>query len=99
MNNYEVLEVCLQELENGADLELLLKRYPEQADELQVFFSDSFDHKQEYEVRNGANHDIDWQRHIRFQENNQRSHTGDINVIKCSITRMVATIKIGTDGG
>jgi uncharacterized protein DUF5667/uncharacterized protein DUF5666 len=34
MNNYEILEVCLHELENGADLELLLKRYPDQADEL-----------------------------------------------------------------
>lgn len=34
MNNYEILETCLQELENGADLELLLKRYPDQADEL-----------------------------------------------------------------
>ena len=35
MNNlYDVLEVCLQELENGADLETLLFRYPELADEL-----------------------------------------------------------------
>jgi hypothetical protein len=35
MNNlYDALEVCLQELENGADLETVLFRYPDLADEL-----------------------------------------------------------------
>jgi hypothetical protein len=35
MNNlYDVLEVCLQELENGADLETVLFRHPDLADEL-----------------------------------------------------------------
>ena len=34
MNNYEILETCLRELEEGAELELLLARYPDQADEL-----------------------------------------------------------------
>ena len=35
MNNiYDVLEICLQELENGADLESVLARYPDLANEL-----------------------------------------------------------------
>ena len=35
MNNlYDVLEICLQELENGADLETVLARYPDLAGEL-----------------------------------------------------------------
>jgi len=35
MNNlYDVLEICLQELENGADLEAVLMRYPDLANEL-----------------------------------------------------------------
>ena len=35
MNNlYDVLEICLQELENGADLETVLMRYPDLANEL-----------------------------------------------------------------
>jgi hypothetical protein len=35
MNNlYDVLEICLQELENGADLETVLVRYPDLAGEL-----------------------------------------------------------------
>ena len=35
MNNiYDILEICLQELENGADLEAVLARYPDLADEL-----------------------------------------------------------------
>jgi uncharacterized membrane protein YgcG len=35
MNNlYEVLEICLQELEQGADVETVLFRYPDLADEL-----------------------------------------------------------------
>jgi hypothetical protein len=35
MNNlYDVLEICLQELENGADIESVLFRYPDLADEL-----------------------------------------------------------------
>ena len=30
MNNlYDVLEICLQELENGADMESVLARYPD----------------------------------------------------------------------
>ncbi len=31
---YDVLEICLQELENGADMESVLARYPELAAEL-----------------------------------------------------------------
>ena len=31
---YDVLEICLQELENGADLETVLARYPDLASEL-----------------------------------------------------------------
>ena len=35
MNNlYEILEICLNEIENGADLDSVLFRYPEVADEL-----------------------------------------------------------------
>ncbi|MDD2922143.1 MAG: DUF5667 domain-containing protein [Anaerolineales bacterium] len=35
MNNlYDLLEICLQELENGADVKTVLARYPESADEL-----------------------------------------------------------------
>jgi hypothetical protein len=35
MNNlYEALEICLQEIETGADLESVLSRYPDLADEL-----------------------------------------------------------------
>jgi hypothetical protein len=35
MNNlYEVLEICLQEIEQGADIDTVLFRYPELADEL-----------------------------------------------------------------
>ena len=35
MNNlYEALEICLQEMEQGADLEMVLFRYPDLADEL-----------------------------------------------------------------
>ncbi|MFN8410822.1 MAG: DUF5666 domain-containing protein [Anaerolineales bacterium] len=35
MNNmYDILEICLQELEKGADLDALLARYPEHASEL-----------------------------------------------------------------
>jgi hypothetical protein len=35
MNNiYDILEICLQELENGADLEAVLARYPDHANEL-----------------------------------------------------------------
>jgi hypothetical protein len=35
MNNlYDVLEICLQELENGADLNVVLARYPDLANEL-----------------------------------------------------------------
>ena len=31
---YDVLETCLQEIENGADVDTVLLRYPEYADEL-----------------------------------------------------------------
>src|SRR5215216_6574047 len=35
MNNlYEALEICLQELERGADIETALARYPDLADEM-----------------------------------------------------------------
>jgi hypothetical protein len=35
MNNlYDALEICLQELEQGADIETALIRYPDLADEL-----------------------------------------------------------------
>jgi hypothetical protein len=35
MNNlYEALEICLQEIEQGADVEIVLSRYPDLADEL-----------------------------------------------------------------
>jgi hypothetical protein len=35
MNNiYDLLEACLQDLENGADVESVLKRFPEHADQL-----------------------------------------------------------------
>jgi hypothetical protein len=35
MNNlYDILETCLQEIENGAEIEAVLLRYPEYADEL-----------------------------------------------------------------
>lgn len=34
MNKYEILETCLKELENGADVETVLSRRPELADEL-----------------------------------------------------------------
>src|SRR5512145_1343366 len=33
-NLYDILEVCLQEIENGADVDTVLFRYPEFADEL-----------------------------------------------------------------
>ncbi len=33
-NVYEILEICLQEIENGVDIDLVLFRYPEHADEL-----------------------------------------------------------------
>lgn len=42
MNNlYEVLEVCLQEIEKGADLETVLFRYPDLADELRPILEGS----------------------------------------------------------
>lgn len=42
MNNlYEVLEICLQELERGADIETILSRYPEFADELRPILEGS----------------------------------------------------------
>src|SRR5512147_3238850 len=42
MNNlYEVLEVCLQEIEKGADIETVLFRYPDLADELRPILEGS----------------------------------------------------------
>jgi uncharacterized membrane protein YgcG len=42
MNNiYDVLELCLQELENGADLETVLARYPDLAGELRPILTAS----------------------------------------------------------
>lgn len=44
MNNlYEVLEICLQELEHGADIESVLFRYPDLADELRPILETSVD--------------------------------------------------------
>ena len=44
MNNlYEVLEICLQELEQGADIETVLFRYPDLADELRPILETSVD--------------------------------------------------------
>src|SRR5512143_484789 len=42
MNNlYEVLELCLQEIEKGADVETVLFRYPDLADELRPILEGS----------------------------------------------------------
>lgn len=42
MNNlYDVLEICLQELENGADIESVLARYPDLASELRPILNAS----------------------------------------------------------
>lgn len=43
MNNnmYDALELCLQELENGADIETVLSRYPEHANELRPILETS----------------------------------------------------------
>lgn len=38
---YEVLEICLQEIEQGADLETVLFQYPERADELRPILEGS----------------------------------------------------------
>lgn len=43
INLYEVLEVCLQELEQGADIETVLFRYPDLADELRPILETSVD--------------------------------------------------------
>lgn len=44
MNNlYEVLEICLQELEQGKDIETVLFRYPDLADELRPILETSVD--------------------------------------------------------
>ncbi|HLF73685.1 MAG TPA: DUF5666 domain-containing protein [Anaerolineales bacterium] len=46
MNNlYETLEVCLQDLEQGIDIETVLFRYPEYADELRPILEASVDAK------------------------------------------------------
>lgn len=38
---YEALEICLQELEQGADIETVLSRYPDFADELRPILEGS----------------------------------------------------------
>jgi uncharacterized membrane protein YgcG len=44
MNNlYEVLDICLQELEQGSDIETVLFRYPDLADELRPILETSVD--------------------------------------------------------
>jgi uncharacterized membrane protein YgcG len=46
MNNlYEVLEICLQDVEQGADVEAVLFRYPDIADELRPILEASLDAK------------------------------------------------------
>ena len=46
MNNiYDILEVCLKEVENGVDLETVLARYPEQAAELRPILQASMNAK------------------------------------------------------
>ena len=46
MNNlYEALEICLQDIEKGADVESVLSRYPDLADELRPILSASADAK------------------------------------------------------
>ena len=45
MNNlYDALEICLQELEQGADIETALIRYPDLADELRPILELSLIH-------------------------------------------------------
>src|SRR5512133_721983 len=44
-NLYDVLEICLQEMENGADLDAILRRYPEYADELRPILETSVEAK------------------------------------------------------
>lgn len=47
MNNlYDVLEICLQDVENGLELETILARYPEQADELRPILQASINASQ-----------------------------------------------------
>ncbi len=41
-NLYDVLETCLREIENGAEIETVLLRYPEYADELYPLLETSF---------------------------------------------------------
>ena len=48
MNNnlYDILEICLQEIENGADLEVVLARYPDFVEELRPILQASVNAKQ-----------------------------------------------------
>ena len=48
MNNnlYDILEICLQEIENGVDIEVILARYPEFAEELRPILQASMNAKQ-----------------------------------------------------
>ena len=47
MNNlYEALEICLEEIEQGMDVETVLFRYPDLADELRPILEASADAKQ-----------------------------------------------------
>jgi uncharacterized membrane protein YgcG len=45
-NLYEILEVCLHEIENGADLDSVLLRYPEYAEELRPILQTSLKAKE-----------------------------------------------------
>jgi hypothetical protein len=42
-NLYEVLEICLQDIEQGADIETVLFRYPDLAEELRPILETSMD--------------------------------------------------------
>ena len=46
MNNlYDILEICLKEIENGADVDTVLFRYPEFAEELRPILETSMQAK------------------------------------------------------
>ena len=47
MNNlYDIVEICLQDVENGLELEKILARYPEQAEELRPILQASINARQ-----------------------------------------------------
>ena len=46
MNNlYDIVEICLQDVENGLELEKILARYPEHAEELRPILQASINAK------------------------------------------------------